>query len=70
MVENLPGKIKKDSPSGITTENARSLKKAFEEFPCIWLSCFRHNFIMAISKVFKMPRMESATGRHLEQEFS
>lgn len=74
MVENmlLDWKIKKESLSGITTDNARNMKKAFEDFPCVWFSCFGHNLNLAISKVFKIPRVESATRacRHLVQGFS
>ncbi|KAK0136917.1 Zinc finger BED domain-containing protein 1 [Merluccius polli] len=60
MMENMlqDWKIKKQSLSGITTNNASNMKKAFENFPCVWFSCFGYNLNLAISKVLKMPRME------------
>lgn len=73
MVENmlLDWEIKKESLSGITRDNARNMKKAFEDYPCVWFSCFGH-LNLSISKVFKIPRVESATRacRHLVQGFS
>jgi len=33
-------KISKESLCGITTDNATNMKKAFEEFPCVWLTVF------------------------------
>jgi len=74
MMENmlLDWKIKKESLSGITTDNASNMRKAFQSFPCVWFPCFGHNLNLAISKVLKIPRVESATRacRHLVQGFS
>ncbi|RXN22442.1 zinc finger BED domain-containing 1-like protein [Labeo rohita] len=74
MIENmlLDWKIKKENLSEITTDNASNMKKAFELFPCVWFPCFGHNLNLAISKVLKIPRVESATRacRHLFQGFS
>ncbi|XP_034540402.1 zinc finger BED domain-containing protein 1-like [Notolabrus celidotus] len=74
MMENmlLDWNIKKESLSGITTDNASNMRKAFETFPCVWFSCFGHNLNLAISKVLKISRVESAirSCRHLVQGFS
>jgi len=65
-------KISKESLCGITTDNASNMKKAFAEFPCVWLTCFGHNLNLAISKALKIQRVESAVRacRHLIQGFS
>lgn len=65
-------KIKRESLAGITTDNASNMRKAFESFPCVWFPCFGHNLNLAISKVLKIGRVESATRacRHLVQGFS
>uniref|UniRef100_A0AAY4AZD2 HAT C-terminal dimerisation domain-containing protein n=1 Tax=Denticeps clupeoides TaxID=299321 RepID=A0AAY4AZD2_9TELE len=67
MMENMliDWKIKKETLSGITTDNASNMRKAFESFPCVWFSCFGHN----LNLVLKMPRVESAIRacRHLVQ---
>ncbi len=74
MIENmlLDWKIKRDTLPGITKDNASNMKKAFASFPCVWFPCFGHNLNLAISKVLKMPLVESATRacRHLVQGFS
>ncbi|XP_068122242.1 E3 SUMO-protein ligase ZBED1-like [Hyperolius riggenbachi] len=61
---NLP----KESLCGITTDNASNMI----EFPCFWLTCFGLNLNLAINKVLKMQRVESAVRacRHLVQAFS
>lgn len=48
------------------------MKKAFALFPCVWFPCFGHYLNLDISKVLKIPRVESATRahRHLVQGFS
>ena len=63
MMENLllEWKIKSESLSGITTDHASNMRKASETSPCVWLSCFGHNLNLTISKVLKIPRVESAT---------
>lgn len=64
--------ISVESLSGITTDNASNMKKAFAEFPCVWFSCFGHNLNLAISKVLKLERVDSALRacRHLVEAFS
>lgn len=63
MIENIleEWKIKKESLSGITTDSASNMKKAFESFDCVWFSCFGHNLNLSISKVLKIQRVDSAT---------
>lgn len=74
MFENMlqEWKISKESLCGITTDNARNMKKAFAEFLCVWLTCFGHNLNLAISKALKIQRVESTVRacRHLIQGFS
>lgn len=64
--------ITRDHLSSITTDNASNMKKAFQGLPCVWLSCFGHNLNLAIVKVLKLQRVESAVRacRHLVQGFS
>lgn len=54
-------KMQKERLSGITTGQASSTRKAFEDFPCVWFSCFGRNLNLAVSKVLKMAEVESAT---------
>uniref|UniRef100_A0A8C4TFS3 BED-type domain-containing protein n=1 Tax=Erpetoichthys calabaricus TaxID=27687 RepID=A0A8C4TFS3_ERPCA len=53
-------KIKSENLSGITTGNTANLIKAFGKFPCVWIGCFGDNLNLAISKVLKMPQVDSA----------
>lgn len=74
MIENIIDEwgISKDNFVCITTDNAANMLKAFEDFPDLWLGCFGHNLNLAISKVLKLSRVESAVRacRHLVQGFS
>ncbi|XP_051797511.1 E3 SUMO-protein ligase ZBED1-like isoform X2 [Acanthochromis polyacanthus] len=74
MVENMlqDWGLSTENLTGITTDNATNMKKAFTNFPCVWFSCFGHNLNLAISKVLKIPRVEKAVRacRHLVQAFS
>ncbi|KAI2646950.1 E3 SUMO-protein ligase ZBED1 [Labeo rohita] len=64
--------ITRDQLSSITTDNASNMKKAFQGLPCVWLSCFGHNLNLAIVKVLKLQRVESAVRacKHFVQGFS
>lgn len=74
MMDNmlLDWKINKHSLSGITTDNASNMKKAFETFPCVWFSCFGHNLNLAILKVLKIQKVDVAirSCRHMVDGFS
>uniref|UniRef100_A0AAR2KXW3 HAT C-terminal dimerisation domain-containing protein n=1 Tax=Pygocentrus nattereri TaxID=42514 RepID=A0AAR2KXW3_PYGNA len=74
MFENMlqEWKLPKEDLCGITTDNATNMKKAFSDFPCVWLTCFGHNLNLAVNKVLKIQRVESAVRacRHLIQGFS
>lgn len=62
MVENLLNawNIKMENTVCFTTDSGSNMKKAFEESPVEWLSCFGHNLKLAINKTMKIQRVEDA----------
>lgn len=62
MVDNLLNawNIKMENTVCFTTDSGSNMKKAFEESPVEWLSCFGHNLKLAINKTMKIQRVEDA----------
>jgi len=57
MVENL---LNAWNIVCFTTDSGSNMKKAFQESPVEWLSCFGHNLNFAINKTMKIRRVEDA----------
>lgn len=73
MVKNLLNAwtIKMENIVCFTTDSGSNMKKAFEESPVEWLSCFGYNLNLAINKTMKIQRVDAARScRKVVEAFS